>query len=84
MVPDLAIEIISPSRAFIDRGRKRDLLARYGLSEYWVVDPHARRIEISVLEGGTYGTPRVIERGTCVSPTVPALSVIVAPLFDDI
>ena len=27
--PDLAIEVLSPSTARIDRGRKRDLLARY-------------------------------------------------------
>ncbi len=40
--PDLAIEVLSPSTAWIDRGATRDLLARYGLPEYWVVDPDAR------------------------------------------
>jgi len=44
--PDLAIEILSPSTAGNDRGRKMQLLARHGVPEYWLVDPDAVRIEI--------------------------------------
>jgi Uma2 family endonuclease len=83
-VPDLAIEILSPSTARIDRGRKRDLLARYGLGEYWIVDPHAKRIEVSVLEGHDFRTPLMCDHGTCHSVTVPNLAVSLAPLFGDL
>jgi Uma2 family endonuclease len=84
VVPDLAIEILSPSTARIDRGCKRDLLAQYGLREYWVVDPHARRIEVSVLEDGGYRAPRIIEHGLCESPGVPGLTINLTSLFDHI
>lgn len=51
--PDLAIEILSPSTASTDRGRKMRLLARFGLPEYWLVDPVAATIEVYVLVGST-------------------------------
>ena len=41
----LAIEVISPSSARRDRGKKRLLYQRYGVAEYWIVDPPARLIE---------------------------------------
>jgi Uma2 family endonuclease len=48
--PDLAIEVLSPSTAGIDRGRKRDLLARYRVAEYWIVDPDRRQVEQYLLQ----------------------------------
>ena len=44
--PDLAIEILSPSTAANDRGRKMRLLARHGVREFWLVDPEAVAIEV--------------------------------------
>jgi Uma2 family endonuclease len=80
--PDLAIEILSPSTQKNDRGRKRDLYARHGLPEYWVVDPYEHRIEISVLAAGRYRDPVVIASGIAASPTQPGLAVDLAVLFD--
>lgn len=44
--PDLVIEILSPSTAAIDRGRKLELYERAGVREYWIADPAAQIIEI--------------------------------------
>ncbi len=52
--PTLAIEVLSPSTAPIDRGVKRQLYARHGVPSYWIVDPEARIIEACVLAGGAY------------------------------
>lgn len=52
--PDLAVEILSPSTAPTDRGRKMQLLARYGVPEYWLVDPAARTLEACRLKGWSY------------------------------
>ena len=49
--PDLAIEILSPSTAPNDRGRKPQLLARHAVREYWLVDPNAVTIEVHCLAG---------------------------------
>jgi Uma2 family endonuclease len=39
--PTLAVEVISPSTASIDRRRKLQLYARYAVPCYWIVDrPH--------------------------------------------
>ena len=42
----LAIEIVSPGTAGVDRGRKRELYIESGVPEYWVVDLDARAIEM--------------------------------------
>jgi Uma2 family endonuclease len=44
--PDLIVEILSPSTAQRDRGVKAQLFARYGVREYWIVDPEERTLEI--------------------------------------
>jgi len=49
--PDLAVEILSPSTAANDRGRKLRLLARHRVREYWLVDPNAVSVEVYTLEG---------------------------------
>ena len=54
--PTLAIEILSPSTAVMDHGRKRALYARYGVPHLWFVDPIARDIEALTLGAGEYTT----------------------------
>jgi len=44
--PDLVIEILSPSTAENDRYHKRDAYERFGVKEYWIVDPENRTIEV--------------------------------------
>jgi Uma2 family endonuclease len=44
--PDLVIEIVSPTTEAIDRGPKLKAYARFGVPEYWIVDPEQRAIEV--------------------------------------
>jgi len=46
--PEIAIEVLSPgsANALRDRETKRDLYARRGVQEYWLVDWMARRVEV--------------------------------------
>ena len=41
----LAVEVLSPSTARVDRGRKREFYQRAGVAEYWIVDHEARLVE---------------------------------------
>ncbi len=52
--PDLVVEVISPGTRRVDRGEKFLEYARAGISEYWLVDPEARSIEVFVLQDGVY------------------------------
>lgn len=53
-VPDLVVEVTSPSTARLDRMDKFQEYARAGVREYWVVDPDARTVEVYGLERGAY------------------------------
>ncbi len=44
-VPLLAVEILSPNTAARDRGAKRRIYQRAGVTEYWIVDLDARLVE---------------------------------------
>jgi len=46
--PELVIEILSPGRENErrDRHTKRQLYGKYGVKEYWVIDPAKRAVEI--------------------------------------
>jgi Uma2 family endonuclease len=72
--PDLAVEILSPGTARNDRGRKRELLARHAVREYWLVDPEVPRIELFSLRDGALAAASIAQ-GTDVvkSPLLPQL-----------
>jgi len=52
--PDLIVEILSPSTVELDRKHKKELYQRYGVKEYWIVDPNRKEVEVYTLEGGRY------------------------------
>ncbi len=54
--PDLVVEILSPGTAQRDLGPKKKNYARYGVKEYWIVDPAEQRFEFYVLEKGDFAT----------------------------
>ncbi len=53
-VPDLVIEVLSPTHAPRDRIVKRDLYAKNGVPEYWIVDAEERTIEVYRHADGAY------------------------------
>ena len=52
--PDLAIEITSPSNAYVDRYIKYHKYLKAGVKEYWIVEPQDRIVNVFVLENGQY------------------------------
>jgi Uma2 family endonuclease len=73
--PDLAIEILSPTTAATDRGRKKALLAKHLVREYWLVDPVAQRLEVHRLGADGFALAIAAERHDVVTPIVlPQLS----------
>lgn len=53
-VPTLVIEIVSPSNSHHDYIRKLNLYERFGVKEYWIVDPRFKSIQINFLSNEGY------------------------------
>ncbi len=53
-VPDIIVEVISPSTVTTDRVEKFYEYARAGVQEYWMAEPEERTIEIYILREGAY------------------------------
>lgn len=45
-VPDLVVEVLSPSNAYYDLTHKKNVYEETGVKEFWVVDPEGKSIEI--------------------------------------
>jgi len=81
-VPDLAIEVLSPTRPERDRIVKKKLFAASGVGEYWIVDPASRAIEVFTLEGDEYVPAGwFTDASTVASPALPGLRVPLAEVF---
>jgi len=46
--PDLVIEIVSPSSETLDHFEKFRLYIKYGVKEYWIVNPETKRVFVYV------------------------------------
>ncbi len=81
-IPDLVIEILSPSTAEWDRGTKRRLYVRYGVSELWLVDPESHSIEVAAYRGSEMIDSHVFQCGSTLNSTIlPGLTMDVDSLF---
>ena len=70
--PDLVVEIISPSSSRRDWRDKRELYARHGVKEYWIIDPINRVIWLMLLRRGVLEIVGTYGEGDTVSSTALA------------
>ena len=69
-VPDLIIEIVSPSSVFYDTVEKKEIYRKYGVNEYWLVFPDEKAIEVFVLENGAYQEFCRCKKNGCVASKI--------------
>jgi len=80
--PDLIVEILSPGTFKTDRGDKMKLYSRFGVAEYWIVDPKNRAVEVYGLKDKTYELISFgIESGEVESTILPGLKIPVEQIF---
>lgn len=84
IVPDLVVEVLSPSTARRDRIDKKKAYAQCGVDEYWLVDPRRREVTIFAREGDLFGVAQVFRCGPIVSRIAPQLELTVEELFVDL
>jgi Uma2 family endonuclease len=79
--PLLVVEILSPSTASSDRRAKMALYARFGIPEYWIVDPDRPSLDAFALVGGAYVPIEGDDLGQVHSRVFPGLVVLADSLF---
>lgn len=52
--PDLVVEVLSPSTAKNDKGHKKDIYAKCGVKEYWIVSPGDKSVEVYRSDGNNF------------------------------
>jgi Uma2 family endonuclease len=77
--PDLVIEILSPSTRNLDESVKLARYERFGVDEYWIVDPEARSIHVYRRDGERLRTAATSDPLT--SPLLPDLQIRLADVF---
>jgi Uma2 family endonuclease len=81
-VPDLLVEIISPSTYYRDNNEKKDLYEQFGAKEYWIVEPANKVIEIFTLQNGKYVLHQfVAEQGKVQSKLLQGFEVDLKDIF---
>ena len=82
--PDLAIEIMSPGSENVRRDQivKRQTYARFGVKEYWIVEPLVEVIEITRLQENILASVGVYRNADEISsPLLPDLKFNVKDVF---
>ncbi len=82
-VPDLIIEILSPSNFQYDRTKKFEIYQEAGVPEYWLVDYRAKTVEVFDLTNEVYVPAGTYGLGDTLTATqLPDFTISVERIFD--
>ena len=80
--PWLVVEILSPSSQRLDRGPKREVYARCGTRELWLIDPDKREVAIYYLRENAELPAKILsEKEILSTPLFPGLEISLARVF---
>jgi Uma2 family endonuclease len=85
--PDLVVEIGSPSTRKRDEQTKRWLYERFGVAEYWIIDPELDTIKIYRRTGDRYERSAELSleaSDRLTSPLFPEIELPLSEIFEDL
>jgi Uma2 family endonuclease len=83
--PDLVVEVFSPGSVRHDKIDKFELYERYGVREYWMIDPQEGYLEIYRRDGdalvhqGVYGPGQSFTSAVLANATLPVADLFAEP-----
>jgi len=81
-IPDLIVEILSYWTERHDRKTKLSLYERFGVPEYWIVDPETETVQVFQLFDRRYPPPLELrKKDVWESPHLPGLSIPLSTVF---
>ncbi len=84
-VPELIIEVVSPSTGQKDKIEKFNLYEKAGVKEYWIVEPDEKVVMVFTLEEGRYGRPQMYSEEDKVKVSIfDDLVIDLKPVFERI
>lgn len=84
--PNLSVEVGSPATRRRDETIKKDLYERFGVDEYWIVDPRNDSVRVFRLANGCYDRAATLMRPSgdvLTTPLLPGLSLSLAEIFEN-
>jgi Uma2 family endonuclease len=80
--PDLVVEILSSSNAYLDKKAKLRVYARTGVKELWIVDPETKMVHVYDLQKDPqHPAATYVEKDAFTSPHFPGLQISCATIF---
>lgn len=81
-VPELVVEVLSPSSIDRDAQLKHRVYERFGIDEYWIVDPQNKIvIAWQLVDGRYHERARFEESATLRWPAYPQVEIPLAGIF---
>jgi Uma2 family endonuclease len=81
-IPDMIVEVLSPTTEANDRGVKFEDFQAHGVEEYWLVDPQRETVEQHLLENGRY-VRQDLSGGEVASRAVAGFQIPLRAIFED-
>ena len=80
--PDLVVEVLSKSTAYHDLVKKKKLYTRFGVKEYWIVDPIEKTVEIYTQENNNLVLTKSLSSDDLLESSLfPGLKIKLADVF---
>lgn len=81
--PDIIVEVLSPSTSDNDKIRKKAVYERFGVKEYWIVDPVHLFVDQFVLNNNKYVLQQTYGKGDTIhSELFSCINIELKPIFD--
>jgi Uma2 family endonuclease len=83
--PDLVVEILSDSTRRTDETVKRGLYERFGVLEYWLIDPKRRTLLVFRRSGAGFGPPQTLSgEAVLATPLFPGFEMRAGGIFESL